>query len=252
MNYLPTLRKELFELWRTSRWLVTGVVVLAFGMASPVLAKFTPELIKAIPEAEQFAAMIPPPTINDAIIQYVKNMSQFGVLLALLMTMGAVAQEKERGTAAMMLVKPVSRGAFLLAKFSAISLMLLSCLLLAGIAAYYYTLLLFGALDVGGWVLLNLLTWLALVVLVAITLLCSTLVRSQAAAAGMAFGALLLSMIVGAIPPLAKYMPARLIEWGTARLVGAPLEGWLALGVSLGLIAASLLAAWMVFRKQEL
>ena len=34
----------------------------------------------------------------DAVTQYIKNIGQFGVILALLLTMGAVAQEKDKGT----------------------------------------------------------------------------------------------------------------------------------------------------------
>ena len=98
-----------------------------------------------IPGGEAFKDLIPPPTMLDAVGQYIKNTTQFGVVLALLLAMGVVVQEKERGTAAMMLVKPLPRGAFLLAKFVALALAFLVGLALAGAGGYFYTLVLFGA-----------------------------------------------------------------------------------------------------------
>src|SRR5690606_21638030 len=114
------LRKEWLEQWRTSRLLIAAVVLTAFGFSAPLLAYFTPALIAMLPEAEALAGLIPPPTVGDAVAQYVENLSQFGTLLALLLTMGVVAQEKEKGTAALVLSKPLPRWAFLLAKLAAL------------------------------------------------------------------------------------------------------------------------------------
>ncbi len=97
----------------------------------------------------ELLAAIPAPTVTDAITQYVKNMSQFGILLALLMTMGVVVQEKERGTAAFFLTRPVSRETFLLAKFAALTVTFIVSLALAAIGCWYYTLVLFAAAGLG-------------------------------------------------------------------------------------------------------
>ena len=98
---------------------------------------------------------IPAPTVADAISQYVKNMSQFGILLALLVTMGVVVQEKERGTAAFFLTRPVSRETFLLAKFSALAVTFIASLVLAAAGCWYYTLVLFSPLARGPFLALN-------------------------------------------------------------------------------------------------
>ncbi|MCD6286204.1 MAG: ABC transporter permease, partial [Anaerolineae bacterium] len=94
MIFLVALRKELFEQRRTYRLLVVVVVLLGFGLMSPLAAKLTPELLRLLPNGEEIAKLIPSPTTADAVAQYLKNSSQFGVLLALLMTMGVVVQEK--------------------------------------------------------------------------------------------------------------------------------------------------------------
>jgi ABC-2 type transport system permease protein len=252
--FVVSLRKELLEHFRTGRLLVLAAVLVLFGLTSPLLAKFTPELIAMIPEGEQFAGLIPEPTVADAVGQYLENLSQFGLILALLLTVGAVAQEKERGTAALMLVKPLPRWAFLTAKFAALALIFAASLALAALGAYYYTLLLFEPLAWGGWLAANGLLLLYLLVTVAVTLLCSTLMRTPVAAGGLAFGVLLALAIPAVVPQVARVLPGALVGWaGRAALApGGGEPGWAALWLSLALIGAALAGAWLSFRRQEL
>ncbi len=246
------LRKEWLAQWRTYRVLVVGVVLTVCGLLSPLLAKYTPELIKLVPEGEAIARIIPPPTLLDAVTQYLKNMSQFGVILALLLAMGAVAQEKEQGTAAMLLVKPVPRGTFLAAKFAALTLTFALGVALAGVAGYYYTLLLFGALAIGAWLAFNGLLLVYVLVFVALTLLCSVVAKSQVAAGGGAFGFLLLLGLVSAIPGWGTYLPGQLLVWGVGLMAGQTEAFWPALGVSFGIMLVAISAAWRIFETQEL
>ncbi len=252
MNFLTSLRKELLEQWRTSRFIIVLFVLGLFGMTSPLLAKFTPEILKMVPGVEDIAAIIPAPSMLDAIAQYIKNIGQFGFILALLMTMGSVAVEKDKGTAAMVLVKPLPRSMFLLSKFCAISLNFLASLLVAGLGGFYYTLVLFSAPDMTAWLAMNALLLLYILVWVAITLFFSTLVRSQAAAVGLSFGVMLVFSLVGISPVIARYLPDRLIGWGASLAAMQDMQAWPALWVSLGLIAASLIGSWLIFRNQEL
>jgi ABC-2 type transport system permease protein len=251
MSVFVAFRKEWKELLRTYRLMVVAIVLLFFGLTSPILAKFTPQLMTMIPTGG-ITIQMPPPTVMDAITQYVKNMSQFCVLLGLLLAMGAVAQEKEKGTAAMMLVKPMPRSSFLLAKFLSLGVLFAISLAIAGIAAYYYTLLLFEAMNIVHWLVLNLLLLVYVLVIVAVTLFCSTLMKSQVAAGGIALGIFIISSALGSVLRLGEYLPGELITWGTRLMVGDTTPSWISFGSSLGLIAVSMLAAWLVFRNQEL
>jgi ABC-2 type transport system permease protein len=252
MSFYASLRKEMLELVRTHRLLVMAVILVFFGLASPLIAKLLPEMMRFIPGGEDFVSLIPTPTISDAFTQYVKNLSLFGPMLAFLMTMGAVALEKERGTAVLVLVKPLSRGVFLLTKFVALALAFLGCLALAGLAGYYYTVLLFGAPDPVAWAVLNVMLWLYTLVYVALTLLASTVASSQAAAAGLGIGAIVILGVLPSLPGLGKYLPGQLVTWGTTLLIDPSARSWPALGISLGLIAACLVAAWIALDRQEI
>jgi ABC-2 type transport system permease protein len=253
MNFWVVFRKEMLEQWRTSRVLIVAAVLFLFGLTSPLLARFTPEMLAAVPGLpEGLAGIIPTPTVADAMAQYVKNMSQFGILLALLISMGSVAQEKERGTAALILTRPVSRETFLLAKFAGLGVTFLFSLLLAALGCWYYTTLLFEPLPWGAFLVQNALMLLVFLVYVAMTLLCSTLAKGQGAAGGLAFGGLILLAVLGAFPRLAEYLPGQLFNWGTSLALGTAKTAWPALWISLGLILICLLAAMFVFRRQEI
>jgi ABC-type transport system involved in multi-copper enzyme maturation permease subunit len=94
--------------------------------------------------------------------------------------------------------------------------------------------------------------WLEMLVYVALTMLFSTLLRSQAAAAGLGLGAILVLSLVGSLPTLGDAMPDKLVSWGASLFSAQAVPAWPAVWVSLGIILASLLAAWVSFRKQEL
>lgn len=252
MNFMAVFRKEMMEQWRTYRFLIVAAVFAAFGLASPLLAKFTPEMLKAIPGMPpEILAAIPAPTMADAITQYVKNLSQFGILLALLVTMGVVVQEKERGTAAFFLTRPVSRETFLLAKFTALAVIFTASLSLAAIGCWYYTYVLFGPLAWGPFLALNGLMLVTFLVYMALALLGSTLARSQGVAVGLAFLALIIISGIGSLPSIGEYLPDQLFSWGTTMLMGGTGTAWPAFGISLGIVAGALIGACIIFRRQE-
>lgn len=252
MNFLPALRKEWLEQWRTYRLLMVAVVLIVFGLLSPLIARYTPEIIRLIPNGDTIALIIPAPTIIDAVTQYIKNISQFGVILAVLVTMGAVAQEKDKGTAMMMLVKPLPRATFLVSKFMALALMFAVAIAIAGAACYYYTWLLFSALDMPRWLALNGLMLVFVLVYVALTLFCSVLTKSQAAAGGLALCLLFVLGLAGSIPGLGKYLPGQLLAWGGGLMAGQADTFWPALWISAGIIAVALTGAGLIFKRQEL
>jgi ABC-2 type transport system permease protein len=246
------LRKELLEQWRTRRMLVVAVVFTAVGIGSPLLARYTPELVKAL-AGDQFQIVLPPPTAADAVSQFLKNVGQAGVLTAILLAMGSVAVEKERGTAGLLLTKPVSRGAFLLAKLLAIGTTLLVGMLLAAIGGYTYTLILFGSLPPLGWAAMSGLLLLSLVAYASLTFLGSVLSRSSLAAAAIGIGAMIVLAVASALPAIGPFTPGGLNAPGAALAVGKHAGTVVGpLLVNLAGVGAIFGLAWLSFRRQEL
>lgn len=247
------LAKEFREQRRTSKLLILLVVFLISGAISPVLAKYTPALLRSIPDLPAgLADAIPEPTIYDAVIQYVKNVSQFGVLLVIVLTMGTVAQEKEHGTAAMLLTKPIRRSAVVLVKWLTGMGAVLMGLISSGIGCLVYTYLLFGELDWAGFLILNLLMLVFLGVYLTAALFASSLARTQSMAAAGAFGGLILLLILSNLPRVNEWMPGQLLSWGQAVVLGGDQSGWPALGIALSMIALALLFASLHFERAEI
>jgi ABC-2 type transport system permease protein len=244
------LAKEFREQWRTWKVIVFLAVLLITGIISPILAKYTPELLKSIPDLPAgLADIIPTPTVADSIAQYLKNTGQFGILLVILLTMGVVAQEKERGTAAMLLTKPVRRSAVILAKWLAGMIIVLAGLIVDGLACLAYTAVLFE--PVPFWTL-NLLLLVTLGVYLTVALMASTLARSQSIAAAGAFGGLIVLLVLGSIPRVSDYMPGQLVTWGSSLVLKGDVTAWPALGVAVGIIALALFIACLRFEREEI
>jgi ABC-2 type transport system permease protein len=246
------LRKELLEQWRTLRLPVVAAVFLLTGLSSPLLARFTPELIDAL-GGGLIQIQLPTPTAADAVDQLIKNVSQFGILVAVLLAMGSVATEKERGTAGMILTKPAGRGAFLVAKLVGIGGTLAIAVALAAISAWFYTFVLFEALPVGGFAASAVLQWLAIMAFAAITFLASTLTKSALAAAGIGVVAFIVIGVLSIFPAVVPYLPVGLGAPARALALGQPVDDLLRpLLATIGVIGACLALAWLSFRRQEL
>ena len=248
------LGKEVREQVRTLRLVVVVAVLATFGATAPLLAKLLPDIISmAGTQTAGLTITMPAPTTADAVTQLVKNLGQFGALIAILVSMGSVASEKERGTAGFILTKPVGRGAFIAAKAASIAL-----LLGAGIAAGYalawiYTAVLFEALPVGGFVASGLVLWLSLLVIGGVTFLFSVLARSALVAGGAGFVALVVAGVFSAIPGIGAYVPTGL--WEPSGLLGLGRDAGSLTGpilVSAGLAIACVALSAAAFRRQEL
>jgi ABC-2 type transport system permease protein len=253
--FVTATRKELLQQWRTRRVLIVLAVFVLFGLFSPLVAYFTPEILGMIEGAEMFSELIPTPTAVDAIGQYLKNLSQFGFILAVLLGMGAVAGEKERGTAALVLSKPLPRWAFIMSKFAAQTAVYAAGFVVAALGAYLYTVVLFGALDFGLFMLINGLLFVWLLVFAAVALLGSALGGGTGAAAGIGLAGAVLLLIAGSLPRVGALMPGGLLAWaGQLGALGAepvpPNYG--ALAGALVLITLSLIGALAAFERQEL
>jgi ABC-2 type transport system permease protein len=244
------LKKELKEQFRTYKLLIVAAVFLLFGLGTPLLIKYTPQLIEMA--GEDLVIQMPPPSAAMAIAEYTSTIGQVGVLVAVLVAMGAVARERSRGTAAMVLSKPVSMGAFLIAKLTAMSVTFIGALILGSVACYTYTVLLIESADISAFLALNLLIALFLIVCLAVTLFFSSIFRNQLAAGGIALAIIIMQALLTQIPVFGDYLPARMIVWGTDLVENQAPTAWGAVGVSVVLIIACLYFSRLILQRREL
>lgn len=241
------IKKELKEQIRAYKLFIVAGLFLLFGIVNPLLFYFLPELVP-----EEMVAALPAFTVVDVVGEYVGMLTSMGMVAVILIGMGAIAVERERGTAAMVLCKPIGRESFIIAKLVGLSLTTLVALALGGLACYGYTSFLFG--EVSGWAFLalNLLLGLFLITCLSVILLCSSLFKSQLAAGGLALALIIGQGIVSAIHRIGDYTPQRLVSWGTDIVTGNAPGAWPAVAASFGVILVCLFLSWLILQRKEL
>ncbi|MDV2988602.1 MAG: ABC transporter permease [Dehalogenimonas sp.] len=252
MNGFKTLlSKEWREQFRTFRLLIVSGIFLFFGLLTPVMIKYLPEIIKLAGE-DLGTIELPPPTALQALTEYSATALQMGLLVAVLVTMGAIAAERRSGTAAMTLSKPVGTGAFVTAKMLAISFSFIIGLVLGGIGAYGYTWLLIEEGNLGGFIGQTALLAVYLMFCINVTLIFSAVFKNSLAAGGAAIAVLLAGAGLGAVPWVGRVMPGSLTSWGNHLAAGESGGAeWLALAVTVVLIiGGTWLAAWILKGKE--
>jgi ABC-type transport system involved in multi-copper enzyme maturation permease subunit len=252
-GYSALFGKELREAWRTGGLPITLVVFFILGAISPTLAHFTPQLLQSAGlNGSGITINATAPTLKDAITQFIKNVGGNGFLIGIVLAMGSVAREKERGTVAFLLAKPVSRLALLAAKFTALLITLWLGMVVATVAAYGYTAYYFGSASAPGFTKMGLLIGLSITAYLALTFLASVLSRSTVVAAGLGFAAWLILTLLAIPAKLLPYTPTGLNDPAQALALGTtPQHLAQPIIATLLLIAAALALAVIAFARQE-
>jgi ABC-2 type transport system permease protein len=248
-GFTALLKKEIKEQWRTHRFLIIGVIFTFFGIGTPLLMKFLPEILKLSNETMQIE--IPTPTAVQTFTEFSGNFSQIGVIVAVLVGMGLVANELKNGTAVITLSKPVSRAAFVTSKFVAVSLTFLASLTIAALFCFFYTNGLIESVHGLAFLEMNLLLGLFLVFAMAVTVLFSCMFKSSLSAGGVAIAVILALSLMANLPGIGVYLPGNLIAWGSSIVSGAGESSWPALAVTAtSTIMAIYIGQYLLKRKE--
>jgi len=156
--FVAAFKKEWKENIRRYRILVVIGIFLILGIVAPGGARLLPKMMELIATKTQEQGIEfsfrREPVMDDAIIQYNKNFGMLPILVVVL-GMGLVAEEKMRGTAELVLTKPISRFSFILSKLACFSLVILIGMVTGCITCLFYTRVLFGEVNVGNFLFLN-------------------------------------------------------------------------------------------------
>lgn len=258
MSSRALFKKEFTEQWRTSKVLIMAASFFFLGMSGPVTTRLLPEILKNSATAGLQITFLNNLTATDYALSFFKQMLTLPVLILILLAMGTVAGERERGTNIFVLTKPVSRSQFIVIKYLSYLVVLAGVISFTALAAVYYTLLLStsGSLALGpfGLVTLALFSYMALIL--AIVVLCSTLLRTSVAAGGAAFLIYLVVTIGGSLLPqeAGKYLPQNFMnQAGPVLLEKIPGSELAApTGAGLALSAAVIALACFCAEKREM
>lgn len=253
---IPLVRLRTQEIVHTWRLWTLPTMMLVLAVAGPLLARFTNELLTAALGSGQAGTItLPAPTAADAYAQWTKNLTQLVLLVVVVMAAGAINTEVRSGVAALLLVKPPNRTAYVLTHALAIAgFTALTAFLGAGVT-WLATGLIFGPADAGP-LLGATAAWLVLAaVLIGASLLASATIDAAAGAAGVGVATFFVLAVLGAMPWLAEYTPAGLITATNAIAAGtqAPHHAlWWPIVTGLLLAVALLAVTAATFRRREL
>ncbi len=252
-NNLRLLAKELREILRTYKLFTIPGIFLLFGFASPIITKLLPEMLGSM--MEEMGMHLPQQTWLDSYGQLFKNLIQMGILAVILTTMGAIADERNKGVAQLVLTKPVSRTGYIVAKYIANLVLVGVSALLAFLATWFYTDILFpGTEFLPGLTAIGLYILYAAVIL-AITIFSSAVTKSSLAAGGLSIlGLTLVSLLPLFGESLHRYSPGALTGYINSALTdtaNGTHMGW-AIAVAAATIIALLGLASFIFNRQEL
>ena len=244
--------KEAREILRTWRiWVLPGIL-LFFALTGPVLARYTPELVGALAGDQLKGLVMPTPTYLDAYAQWVKNLSQIALFALIIIYGSIISSERKSGTAVLVLTKPVSRTAFVVAK-AAVHSAFLAILVVAGtLLTWGLTAAVFGQAP-GSALWSSALVWLVFGVLfIALMTLLSVLIGSAAGAAGAGLGAYALVSIAAIWKPLGTYSPAALATQPASLAAGKDVAVLWPVLTSLLLTVVLVAVAALAFRRKDL
>jgi len=244
--------KEAREILRTWRiWVLPGIL-LFFALTGPVLAKFTPQLLGALAGDQLKGLVIPTPTYLDAYAQWVKNLSQIALFALIIIYGSIISSERKSGTAVLVLTKPVSRTAFVIAKAAVHSAFLVILVVAGTLLTWGLTAAVFGQAP-GSALWASALVWLVFGVLfIALMTLLSVLIGSAAGAAGAGLGAYALVSIAAIWKPLGTYSPAALATQPASLAAGKDVAVLWPVLTSLLLTVVLVAVAALAFRRKDL
>ena len=167
--------------------------------------------------------------------------------------MGSLASERAAGTAAMTLTKPVTRSAFVAARFLGFVLSIFGALAIASAVMYILTLILFddgGPARFAGFIAV---TGIYLVFIGSIAFFWSAMFSQQLVAGGIALVLFIAQIPLSTIPHTERYWPLHAPGWGFEYVMqGNDNDQWPAFAIACGSIVLLSIGAWVVFRRKEL
>jgi ABC-2 type transport system permease protein len=247
------LAKELKEIVRTWRIWVLPAILIFLGVLSPVTAKLTPALVQSVTGDQPGVVLeLPDPTTVDAYLQWTKNLVQIVLIAVIISTAGTIAGEKRSGTAILVLTKPVSRQAMVVAKVLGNLVLVIGGTVAGALACLGATAVLFEVSSVPEFAGATAL-WLVLAVLfLCVMTLLSVLIDSQAGAAGIGLVVYLALAVLNAWGPAKEYSPAGLLGAADAVATGQDVAVLWPVLTAVGASVAIVVAAAWAFRRVEL
>ena len=217
------VRKDLAEWVHGKRpWVVLGITTFVFALAA-ANSRITEWAVRSFP-AEPGDG---PATVLS--VQPLDNLlfaigTQFIVLAAIFATMSLLIAERDSGTLAWTISKPVSRTSVLVSKWLTATLVLWAAAVVIPMTlTTVLVTVLYGLPDLTTVIVLGMMLIAVPAFYVAVALAAATFVHSQAAVGAIGLAVLVAPQIVGGlVPAVTPFFPGTIFDWAVAVSTGAP------------------------------
>jgi ABC-type transport system involved in multi-copper enzyme maturation permease subunit len=222
LGFATFVRKELHWWWSGRAAIIVFAIATLLGGLSVLGDRLTLMIATAQGQPIPDGAITLDPTLNVLNAQW----DQWLIFITIFVSMGLLTTERESGTLAWSLSKPLARTSLLLGKWTAAVVMLgIVGIVLPMLVGTALALLAYGGLpDLGRVGLLALLMLSVPAFFLALTLALGTWVRNQGGIAGIAFAVAAVPLLVGMfLPTVAQMWPTSIGGWSTALAAGGPI-----------------------------
>ncbi|MGG3281242.1 ABC transporter permease [Paenibacillus solani] len=255
-QWMIMFRKEMLEMWRNSKWIWLPIVFVLFGIMQPVTAYYLPQILENTGSMTEGTIInISMPTGGEVLIKTLSQYGTIGLLIIVLASMGMVSNERISGVAGMILMKPVKFASYLTVKWAAAVTITIISFTIGFFVSWYYTSSLIGEVNLSRAFISFLLYCLWLAFIITITLLASTSLKGNAAAAFITLAfATVLSLMTSVLSKYMHWSPSHLTDQATTYLMKGEFDPHLSLVLtvtSLSIIVLLYLSIY-VFKKKEL
>lgn len=217
-GYVAFLKKELTENMKNYRFLILFAVFLIFGLISPFLARFMPEILSAVAADMQMGAA---PVALDAWEQFYKNISGVGFSAFIILFGSCMSGEYSRGTLVLLVTKGLPRSAVIFAKYTAAAILMTACYWAGFLATYCYTACLWPGTMLSHVFTAAFYLWLIGFLYLSILLPGCVIFRQTFTGILFTGGTAAIISLLGMVEPLAKFNPFLLTSKNVELISGA-------------------------------
>lgn len=205
-------RLEWLRLTRTRRIVALAGVYVFFGFVGPLTARYLPQILDRFGSGD-FQVIVPDPVPADGIAQFSANVTQIGLLVAVVVAAGALTLDALPEMAIFLRTRVIASGMLVIPRLVVVFGAVAGAYLLGAAVAWYETAVLLGGVPVGSMILGMLLSILYLGFAVAVT-------GAVGSRSGSVLSTVLATVVVLLLLPLAGIVDA-VGRWLPSHLVGA-------------------------------
>jgi len=202
-------RLEWLRLVRTKRWIALASVYVFFGLLGPLSARYLGEIVERFGGGVEVT--FPPPVPADGMIQYVSNVSQIGLLVAVVVAAGSLAFDAKPEMGVFLRTRVPRLWDILVPRLVVSFLAVGASFVLGALAAWYETVVLIGSLPVGGTLAGIGYGSLYLALVVAVVAAAGSRSKNVLGAVLVTIVVLLVMPIVGIVEAIGKWLPSHLV-----------------------------------------